>query len=109
MSGQSESVLDFVKEMQIQEKVLPHRNPDIAWFWIFLPALFGYISLLMSSLNGKPIIGSITVYNEDLFGNIAQPAYPMEVIATGNTWTEGPLWINNGDNQPFLLYSDTGK
>jgi gluconolactonase len=98
--------MEFIQSLNLGEKVLPHRNPSIAWFWVFMPALLGYLALLMASLNGKPFIGSVEVYDSD-FAKLAEAQYPIEVIATGMKWAEGPLWIDNDDSMPYLLYSDT--
>ena len=68
--------------------------------------MIGYLALLMASLNGKPFIGSIESYDSE-FDNIVASKYPIEVIATGMKWTEGPLWIDMDDSMPYLLYSDT--
>ena len=102
------SGMEFVNELRLGDKLLPHRNPDIAWFWIFLPAMICYLTLLMQSLNGKPFIGSIESYDSE-FDKFAASVYPIEVIATGMKWAEGPLWIDNDDSMPYLLYSDTAQ
>jgi gluconolactonase len=68
--------------------------------------MIAYITLLMLILNGKPVIGSIEVFNAG-FQKTAMVDYPTEVIATGSDWAEGPLWVDNDDSMPFLLYSDT--
>ena len=98
--------MDFFASLTLGEKVFPHRNPGVAWFWIFLPALLAYLSLLMQSLNGKPFIGSIEVYDGD-FEKIVALKYPIEVIATGMKRGDGPMWVDNDDSLPYLLYSDT--
>ena len=98
--------MEFVASLRLGDKLLPTRNPDIAWFWIFLPAMVGYLALLMASLNGKPFIGSIVSYDSE-FDKFAASTYPIEVIATGMKWAEGPLWIDIDDSMPYLLYSDT--
>lgn len=98
--------MEFVVSLELGEKVLPHRNPGITWFWIFFPSLLCYLSLLMQSLNGKPFIGSIEVYDSE-FEKYMASQYPIEVIATGMKWAEGPLWVPGDDSTPYLLYSDS--
>lgn len=101
----SESITEFIADLKLGEKTLPYRNPGVAWVWVFFPAAVAYLVLLMQILNAKPILGSIEVYDAS-FEKIAATKYPMQVIVTENEFTEGPLWIDNDDNSPFLLYSD---
>ena len=101
------AISEFVAELKLGDKLLPWRNSNITWVWIFCPAIFGYVGLLMQILNNKPTLGSIEVISQPLFGKLALPTYPIEVIATGGEWTEGPLWVDNDDSMPYLLYSDT--
>jgi len=101
------AIKEFFVELKLGEKLLPWRNSSVAWMWIFCPAMVGYVGLLMQILNNKPTLGSIEVISQPLFGKLARPTYPIEVIATGGEWTEGPLWVDNDDSMPYLLYSDT--
>jgi len=101
----NESIKEFIADLKLGEKTLPHRNPSVAWVWVFFPAAAAYLALLMHILNAKPFLGSIEVY-EAAFEKIAAAKYPIQVIATDNEFTEGPLWIDNDDSSPFLLYSD---
>ena len=106
----SESISDFIKNflasLKLSEKTLPHRNPNVAWVWVFFPAAMAYLGVLMQILNSKPILGSIEVYNAPAFEKIAQPKYPIQVLTQDNVRSDGPLWVDNDDGSPFLLYSD---
>jgi len=101
----SEGLKEFIADLKLGEKTLPHRNPGVAWAWVFFPAAVAYLALLMHILNAKPILGSIEVYDSS-FEKIAASKYPIQVISADNEFTEGPLWIDNDDSTPFLLYSD---
>ena len=101
----SESLTDFIKDLELADKLLPQKNPNIAWVWVFFPALLSYFALMMQILNGKPVMGSIEVFSPK-FEKLIRPSSPIEVISKGNKFTEGPLWIDNEDGSPFLLYSD---
>nr|WP_314446584.1 SMP-30/gluconolactonase/LRE family protein [uncultured Sphingomonas sp.] len=50
----------------------------------------------------KAQIGSI-VPVEPAFGELVAPGSPIEVLGTGFTWSEGPVWIEQGG---YLLFSD---
>ncbi|WP_423603218.1 SMP-30/gluconolactonase/LRE family protein [Sphingomonas sp. MS122] len=47
-------------------------------------------------------MGGITRFDPEL-DQIIDPASPIEVIATGFRWTEGPVWVKQG---AYLLFSD---
>jgi gluconolactonase len=51
-------------------------------------------------------IGKIHVYDESL-KTLIDPATPIEIVAEGYTWSEGPVWVKKGG---YLLFSDlSGK
>ncbi len=74
------------------------------------PFLFACIaSIGISSLLGNtdtpsnyPVIGTINKFDDRLDELIDDEA-PIEVIASGFVWTEGPAWNKEGD---FLVFSD---
>ena len=102
-------------ELHMADKLLPWRNPFIAWFWIFLPAFVGYMTMLMHYINVKPNIGTIEVNHADVMKSLFyisrhhQLSQSMEVIATQSKWSEGPLWIKDDESSSvnYLLYTDT--
>lgn len=49
-----------------------------------------------------PTIGNVEVYSPEMAGLIA-PDAKIEVIATGFIWSEGPVWVKDGN---YLLFSD---
>lgn len=98
-------MMDFVRSLQLGEKLSPIRNPDITWFYLFFPAFVAYIFLLSTFVNEKPTIGSIQIFNSS-FDKIFHKGQEMEVISTGMKWSEGPLWIED-DSLGFLVHSDT--
>jgi len=102
-------MMETIASLQLGSKLLPWRNPDISWFWVFLIALVSYLSVLMQVLNKKPLIGSVQVLSP-AFQKLLYPNTPMamEIIAQGGVWTEGPLWIEDeASSLNYLLYSDT--
>ena len=95
----------MLADLKIQDRLSPHKNPDFAWCWCFLPALIGFFSLLGAYLNAKPQLGGFKVYEDSLKSLVVSP---IEVIASGMNWTEGPLWIDDeSKSQHYLLFSDT--
>lgn len=105
MSQILEAVLDFVKSLNLGEKLSPMKNKEIIWFYLFLPALILYVSFLSDYLNKKPIIGKIEVF-DPLLSKYVNPNSQIEVIAKGLKWSEGPVWMKD-DSQEFLLFSDS--
>jgi gluconolactonase len=66
---------------------------------------FILITICMSVLNAQssyPILGKIIKYDNALDKLIA-PDTKIEVLASGYVWTEGPVWVKNGN---YLLFSD---
>ena len=66
-----------------------------------------YLLLLMTitqvnSSWGQQLIGSVEVLDESLTGLVSADAQ-LEVLAEGFIWSEGPVWVSDGD---FLLFSD---
>lgn len=55
-----------------------------------------------SGTTAYPTVGSIERLDPALDAIIA-PDSPIELLAEGHEWTEGPVWVKNGE---FLLYSD---
>lgn len=47
-------------------------------------------------------VGGITKF-DDAFDAVADVSSPIEVIATGYKWSEGPVWVKKGG---YLLFSD---
>ena len=72
-------------------------KPDTLWAFIFFPALFGYIALLQASVNQRQTLGSVERLSPVMDSLIPADA-KLEVIADGNLWSEGPLWINEDDH-----------
>ena len=52
--------------------------------------------------NGYTTIGSIEIFDAEAL-TVLDTSAPIEIIATGHEWTEGPLWI---EKESMLLYSD---
>jgi gluconolactonase len=51
---------------------------------------------------GTAQVGSITRFDPELDA-LVDPASPIEVIASGYRWAEGPVWVRQGG---YLLFSD---
>jgi len=47
-------------------------------------------------------IGKIHVYDESV-KTLIDPSSPIEIVAEGYTWSEGPVWVKKGN---YLLFSD---
>jgi gluconolactonase len=100
--------MEFIASLRLENKLLPTRNPEISWCYVFLPAVLGYFAVLTHYLNTKPPIGSIEVLHAASFAKLVYPKHGMETIATGAQWAEGPLWlVDDNAGISFLAYSDT--
>lgn len=85
---------------------------DAYWATIFFPALFGYLVLLQATVNRRPSLGSVERVNAAVLDTLLAPDACLEVIAEGNLWAEGPLWVTDKDDSVdggFLLWSDVKK
>jgi gluconolactonase len=93
----------------VATKLSPSRNPEWSWCFSFFPALLVYISVLMKLLNSKPTIGYLEALEPTAFHKIFPKGATIEIIATGSTWSEGPLWVENDASCDcsYLLFSDT--
>lgn len=92
----------------VETRLNPSKNGEVAWVWIFLPALFCYLSILQQFINSKPSTGSIEVFDASFEKILYPSARKMEIISSGHIWTEGPAWMEDADNSiNYLLYSDT--
>ncbi len=49
-------------------------------------------------------LGKIEVLNPSL-SKLIDPSSPMEILADGFTWTEGPIWVKR-EGDDHLLFSD---
>lgn len=107
MDGIISLVVQSVSSLELEKRLSPKRNPNIAWFYVFLPAFFGYIVFLTQYLNAKPHIGSVEVFNAAFLGLIS-PSSHMEIIVNNSEWAEGPLWVDDDSTSSgYLLFSDT--
>jgi len=98
--------MEFIRDLRLQDKLLPNRNPSVAWFLCFLPALLGYFSILTTRINTKAIVGSIETRDQKAMSRIFSKNAKVEEIVTGHDWTEGPLLIEE-DSSSYLIFSDT--
>lgn len=58
---------------------------------------------LSTAMNAQyPTIGKIHVYDESV-KTLIDPSAPIEIVAQGYTWSEGPVWVKKGH---YLLFSD---
>ena len=66
---------------------------------------FILITTCMSAINGQssyPTLGKIIKYDNAL-DKLISPDAKIEVLSSGYTWTEGPVWVKDGN---YLLFSD---
>jgi hypothetical protein len=54
-------MMDFVRSLNLEEKLSPRRNAEIVWFYVFFPCFICYLMILTDFINSKPSIGSIEV------------------------------------------------
>jgi gluconolactonase len=102
--------MEFIKELNLGSKLLPWKNPGIAWAWVFVPALVAYFMMMGNLLNEMTQIGVIKaeVGMERQFRAILPDYARMEVIASGLQWAEGPVWIEDSSaGNSYLLFSDS--
>lgn len=100
-----QEIIKFIRSLRLLDRLSPRRNPEIVWAYLFLPVFVAYLILLTEFINQKPSIGRIIQFDNNLEKLISSTS-KIEVIATGFTWTEGPLWMAD-DSAPYLLFSDT--
>lgn len=101
------TMMDFVRSLNLEEKLSPRRNADIIWFYIFLPCVVAYFVILTSFINSKPTIGAIESF-DSAFSAIVYPGRDMEIIGSGLGWAEGPLWVqDDAASLSYLMFSDT--
>jgi gluconolactonase len=100
-------MMNFIRSLDLEEKLSPRKNADIIWFYVFFPAVVAYFVILTSFINSKPFIGRIEVIDPSFTGLI-YPDKNIEVIATGLQWAEGPIWIaDEAAGLSYLMFSDT--
>merc|ERR1719201_1598324 len=99
--------MDFVRSLNLEEKLSPRKNADIIWFYIFFPCVVAYFIILTGFINAKPSIGIIEGYDPS-FAALIYPGNEMEIIATDLKWAEGPLWVQDeAASLSYLMFSDT--
>ena len=67
--------------------------------------VFIIVTNCMSAINAQssyPTLGKIIKYDNAL-EKLISPDAKIEVLASGYVWTEGPVWVKNGN---YLLFSD---
>lgn len=72
-------------------------KPDTLWAFIFFPALFGYVALLQATVNKRPTLGGVERLSP-VMDSLIPIDTTLEIIADGNLWSEGPLWITEDDH-----------
>eukprot|EP00600_Ochromonadales_sp_CCMP1393_P007396 CAMPEP_0174959068 /NCGR_PEP_ID=MMETSP0004_2-20121128/2978_1 /TAXON_ID=420556 /ORGANISM="Ochromonas sp., Strain CCMP1393" /LENGTH=409 /DNA_ID=CAMNT_0016207359 /DNA_START=67 /DNA_END=1293 /DNA_ORIENTATION=- len=99
--------MDFIRSLNLEEKLSPRRNAEIIWFYIFFPCFIAYLVILTGFINSKPTIGSIEIIDPS-FNNLIYPGKNIEIISGDLTWTEGPLWVqDDAAGLNYLMFSDT--
>jgi gluconolactonase len=101
--------LQVLESLELGKRLLPKNNPDISWFYVFIPAFLGYFVLLSNHLNTKPIGGYIERINLEKMNKIFSINAKIEIIhqENGSSWNEGPIWVTDEDATGYLLYSNT--
>jgi len=89
------------------EALLPWKSHQVAWVYVFLPALVAYLALLQQYIGGKQLFGEVQRFDAAMDA-LVKPGAQMEQLATGFLWTEGPLWVEDAEaSKRYLLFSDT--
>ena len=70
-----------------------------------LSIIAGTATSLLAPCVAQPVYPSIgeVVYQDARLEKLIPKGTPIEVLATGFVWSEGPVWIKNGN---YLLFSD---
>jgi gluconolactonase len=71
---------------------------------LFFGLLTSTVSSMLQAQSSLRTLGKIEVLDESL-KSLVDPNSPMEVLADGFTWTEGPLWVKS-EGDEHLLFSD---
>eukprot|EP01041_Mallomonas_annulata_P007100 gene7100-14445_t len=97
------------KIVQFFDNIKPSNVPNWSWCYVFIPALLGYLLILMQHINEKPVIGKILSFDPK-FQEVFRTDSKIEIISKDSIWSEGPLWIDDQDTPAsYLLFSDVGK
>jgi gluconolactonase len=100
-------VVASVQSLDLEKRLSPRRNPEVGWFYVFLPAFVTYIMFLTKFLNARPEVGTIEVFNSSL-SSIIDLTAKIEVLVNGTRWAEGPLWVEDAASSAnYLLFSET--
>lgn len=105
-----DAIKEFIYSLKLGDKLSPFRNRNIAWFYLFLPALVLYLSVLMGIINKKPVVGTIEIFDPNYGATFLNHGKArIESISTGMNRTDGPLWIEEVEDSGlgYLVYSDT--
>jgi hypothetical protein len=70
-------------------------GPEGYWSLLFIPALLSYICMLQAALNRRPTLGAIERLDAAGMATLLAPDAVLEVIADGNMWAEGPVWVHD--------------
>lgn len=106
-------IIEVIKSLELEKRLLPSNNPEITWFYIFFPAIISYFALLSNYINTKPIGGTIIAYNQVKMNKIFNLASSkVELIYSNDDYSlpshyEGPIWVENEDGQGYLLFSNS--
>lgn len=70
-------------------------GPEGYWSLLFIPALLSYICMLQAQLNRRPALGTLERADPTALAPLLAPDAVLEVIADGNLWAEGPVWVHD--------------
>lgn len=70
-------------------------GPESTWALLFIPALLSYVCMLSAELNRRPTLGTLERLDGAALGELLAPEAMLEVIAEGNEWAEGPVWVHD--------------
>ncbi len=79
-------------------------GPEAYWSLLFVPALLSYICMLQAALNTRPKLGSVERLDAAALAALLAPDAALEVIADGNLWAEGPVWVHDQEEDRGCVF-----
>ena len=67
--------------------------------------MLGSLSASAQDTLNFPVLGE-TIKHDAALDDLIAPGTPLQVLASGFEWTEGPVWVNQQDGPGYLLFSD---
>lgn len=96
-------LFSYIQSLRLGDKLSPKKNPEIAWFYIFLPSFFFYLSFLLFYFNNKPKVGILQVQSP-VFNTIFPKGSKPELLASNFKYVGGLAFLpEDGSGHSFLI------